>query len=164
MSRRVVALWLAVVVLIGVLLVLVPRGESADATLALRRFLAHAGVRISEGEAPPAPGGTFVLLRDLRDDEDARALLRWAARGGRLVVADPSSPSFACPGSGRRTRSRWSATRPLSRRASPRRSWASAASSPGPPTGCSLRRSPSSRASPPARAGSCWSATTARGS
>jgi hypothetical protein len=91
MSRRVVALWLVAVVLIGVILVLMPRGESADATLALRRFLASSGLRISAGEAPPASGGTFVLLRDLRDEEDARALLRWAARGGRLVVADPSS-------------------------------------------------------------------------
>jgi hypothetical protein len=98
MNRRSIALLGGAVVLLGVLLILLPRGEPPDATLAFRRFLTHAGLRVSEGESPPAPGGTFVLLRDLRDEKDARALLRWVNHGGRLVVADPTSAIVSLSG------------------------------------------------------------------
>jgi len=89
-SRRLVAMWLTIVLLLGVLLALVPRAESVESTLALRRFLAESGYQVSEG-GPPPPGGTYVLLSDLRTPDEDRALLAWAASGGRLVVADPRS-------------------------------------------------------------------------
>ncbi len=60
-------------------------------TLALRRFLASSGLDVRDATVPPAPPGTFVVLEDARDAGEARALLRWARRGGRLVVADPRS-------------------------------------------------------------------------
>jgi hypothetical protein len=91
MSRRMVTVWLAILLLLGVLLVLMPRAESVESTLALRRFLAGAGVEVSEGGPPPEQGGTYVLLDDLRTPDEARSLLAWAAIGGRLVVADPGS-------------------------------------------------------------------------
>lgn len=86
-----VAVWLSIVMLLGVLLVLMPRAESGESTLALRRFLAGAGIEVSQGGLPPSPEGTFLLLHDLRSREEARSLLDWAASGGRLVVADPAS-------------------------------------------------------------------------
>jgi hypothetical protein len=86
-----IAVWLAIVALLGVLVALMPRAESGESTLALRRFLAGSGADVSEGGSPPSPGGTFVLLRDLRTREEARSLLDWASNGGRLVVADPAS-------------------------------------------------------------------------
>lgn len=98
MSRRIAAVWLAVLLLLGVLLVLMPRAESVESTLALRRFLADAGVEVSEGGPPPAPGGTYVLLDDLRTPDEARSLLDWAATGGRLVVADPLSSLVSLAG------------------------------------------------------------------
>ncbi|HWL90516.1 MAG TPA: DUF4350 domain-containing protein [Actinomycetota bacterium] len=82
--------WLCVAVLLGVLAVLMPRAESGESTLALRRFLAGSGVEVSEEGSPP-PAGTFLLLHDLRTREEARSLLEWAAGGGHLVVADPAS-------------------------------------------------------------------------
>jgi hypothetical protein len=96
-SRRAVVLSIVAVGLMSVVLVLMPRGESGDATLALRRFLADMGLRVSEGGTPPDEG-TFVLLQDLRTEQDARSLLRWAGRGGRLVVADPASAIAALSG------------------------------------------------------------------
>jgi hypothetical protein len=91
MSRRSAAIWLTIVLLLGVLIALVPRAESVESTLALRRFLAESGYQVSEGGPPPPPGGTYVLLSDLRTSDEDRALLAWAASGGRLVVADPRS-------------------------------------------------------------------------
>lgn len=69
-------------------------------TLALRRFLLNMGLEVKEGATPPRlrPGlgagraGTFVLLDDKRDRQGAREILRWVSAGGRLVLADPSSP------------------------------------------------------------------------
>jgi hypothetical protein len=90
MSRRLAAMWLTIVLLLGVLIALVPRAESVESTLALRRFLAESGYQVSEG-GPPPRGGTYVLLSDLRTPDEDRALLAWAASGGRLVVADPRS-------------------------------------------------------------------------
>ena len=86
-----IAVWLAIVGLLGVLVLLMPRAESGESTLALRRFLAGSGVDVTEGGPPPSPDGTYVLLHDLRSPEEARSLLDWAETGGRLVVADPAS-------------------------------------------------------------------------
>jgi hypothetical protein len=91
MSRRTATVWVAIVLLLGVLLILMPRAESVESTLALRRFLAAAGLEVSEEGPPPEPGGSYFLLHDLRTPEEARALLDWAAAGGRLIVADPGS-------------------------------------------------------------------------
>lgn len=91
MSRRMVIVWIAIVLLLGVLVALVPRAESTESTLALRRFLAASGRQVSEGGPPPEAGGTYVILHDLRSPDEARSLLAWAASGGRLVVADPRS-------------------------------------------------------------------------
>lgn len=95
MSRRPLVAALAVVALM-VITVLVAGGPSSDdarpgGTLALRRFLAGMGLEVREGEEPPGPPGTFVLLSDLREDAEATALLRWVERGGTLVLADPLS-------------------------------------------------------------------------
>jgi hypothetical protein len=98
MSRRMVAVWLAIVLLLGVLIVLMPRAESVESTLALRRFLDDAGVEVSEGGPPPEGGGTYVLLDDLRTPDEARSLLAWAAAGGRLVVADTGSTLVSLAG------------------------------------------------------------------
>jgi hypothetical protein len=84
-------IWLTIVLLLGVLIALVPRAESVESTLALRRFLAESGRQVSEGGPPPDAGGTYVILHDLRTPDEARSLLAWAASGGRLVVADPRS-------------------------------------------------------------------------
>lgn len=101
MSRRMMAVWIAIVLLLGVLIALVPRAESTGSTLALRRFLAEAGIEVSEGGPPPAAGGTYVLLEDLRTPDEDRALLAWAASGGRLVVADPRSSLVTLSGAAR---------------------------------------------------------------
>jgi hypothetical protein len=85
------AVWIAIVFLLGALIALVPRAESVESTLALRRFLAESGFDVSNGGPPPEPSGTYVLLSDLRTRDEDRALLAWAAAGGRLVVADPRS-------------------------------------------------------------------------
>jgi hypothetical protein len=91
MSRRMAIVWLTIVLLLGVLIALVPRAESVESTLAMRRFLAESGRQVSEGGPPPEEGGTYVILNDLRTPDEARSLLAWAASGGRLVVADPRS-------------------------------------------------------------------------
>jgi hypothetical protein len=93
-----IAVWLTIVILIGLLVMLMPRAESSESTLALRRFLAGSGADVSEGGPPPPPGGTFILLHDLRTREEARSLLDWVATGGRLVVADPASGVVALAG------------------------------------------------------------------
>ena len=98
MSRRTGIVWLAIALLLGVLIVLMPRAESTESTLALRRFLVEAGIEVAEGGPPPEEGGTYVLLDDFRTPDEARALLAWAATGGRLVVADPESTLVALAG------------------------------------------------------------------
>jgi hypothetical protein len=90
-SRRMITVWLSIVALLGVLVLLMPRAESGESTLALRRFLAGSGFDVSEGGPPPSPAGTYILLHDLRTPDEARSLLEWANSGGRLVVADPAS-------------------------------------------------------------------------
>lgn len=98
MSRRMAIVWIAIVLLLGVLIALVPRAESVESTLALRRFLAASGRQVSEGGPPPEAGGTYVILHDLRTPDEARSLLAWAASGGRLVVADPRSTLVSLSG------------------------------------------------------------------
>ena len=83
--------WLAIVFLLVALIALVPRAESVESTLAVRRFLAGSGRQVSDGGPPPEGSGTYVILHDLRTPDEARSLLAWAASGGRLVVADPRS-------------------------------------------------------------------------
>ncbi len=98
MSRRMVVAWLAILLLLGILVVLLPRAESVESTVALRRFLAEAGIDVSDGGPPPDPDGTYVLLDDLRTPDEARSLMDWAASGGRLVVADPRSAIVSLAG------------------------------------------------------------------
>jgi hypothetical protein len=90
--------WLTIVLLLGVLVALVPRAESVESTLALRRFLAGSGRQVSDGGSPPEGPGTYLILHDLRTPDEARSLLAWAASGGRLVVADPRSTLVALSG------------------------------------------------------------------
>lgn len=99
MSRRAIAWWSASVVVLTVAVLALPRGERGEDTLALRRFLANAGFEVREGGEPPA-NGTFILVQDLRDERGARALLRWADEGGRLVIADPVSAVLPLVGAG----------------------------------------------------------------
>jgi hypothetical protein len=70
-----------------------PRGGDAGptGTLALRRLLGSFGRTVTDGDAPPASPGTFVLLYDLRDEEQDGRILEWVRSGGRLVLADPDS-------------------------------------------------------------------------
>jgi uncharacterized protein DUF4350 len=93
--RRLAGLVLAgLVVVTGVLSVWLGRPDSSEegpeGTLALMRFLPRMGVAVSSAETPPRTG-TFVLLRDLRTPREARSLLSWVSKGGRLVVAEPES-------------------------------------------------------------------------
>jgi hypothetical protein len=90
--------WLSIVLLLGVLIALVPRAESVESTLALRRFLAGSGRQVSDGGPPPDGPGTYVILHDLRAPDEARSLLAWAASGGRLIVADPASTIVSLSG------------------------------------------------------------------
>ncbi len=64
---------------------------TVDDALALRRFLSLSGLDVRAAPTPPQPPGAFVLLQDVRDETQAASLLRWAERGGRLVVLDPGS-------------------------------------------------------------------------
>jgi hypothetical protein len=89
MSRRALALWAGIVLIVSAALLLLPRADTDD-TRAYRRYLAHAGYDVRDGGGPPETG-TFILVRDLRDEGEAGALLRWAEAGGRLIVADPTS-------------------------------------------------------------------------
>jgi len=98
MSRRMVVAWVVILLLLGVLIVLLPRAESVESTVALRRFFAEAGMEVSDGGPPPDPDGTYVLLDDLRTPDEARSLMDWAASGGRLVVADPRSAIVSLAG------------------------------------------------------------------
>jgi hypothetical protein len=90
-SRRGLVFWVVAGLVIVLMVVLAPRAESPEATLAVRRYLADIGLQVVDAARLPPPGGTFILLNDLRDGEQAGPLLRWAQRGGRLVVADPGS-------------------------------------------------------------------------
>jgi hypothetical protein len=97
-SRKGVVIWLAVGLGVTALIVTAPRSESPQVTLAVRRYLANMGLQVVDRTQLPPPGGTLILLNDLRDAEQARSLLQWAEDGGRLVVADPSSVILSLAG------------------------------------------------------------------
>jgi hypothetical protein len=81
----------AAVAALAVLVLLTPRSEDPDSTLALRRFLGNLGVDVSERDGLPSADGTLVLLADIRGPDEAQPILDWVDRGGHLVVADPAS-------------------------------------------------------------------------
>jgi hypothetical protein len=89
-TRRRLGVALAVAGLVALVL-LTPRTEDPDSTLALRRFLENLGLDVSEREGLPSAGGTLVLIGDLRGPDEAQPILDWARAGGDLVVADPAS-------------------------------------------------------------------------
>ncbi len=69
-----------------------PSEESGPSgTLVLRRYLALLGRDVTMSDRLPSGPGTFVLLADLRSEDQARPLIRWVEGGGRLVIADPGS-------------------------------------------------------------------------
>ncbi len=76
---------------LAVLVLLTPRSEDPDSTLALRRFLENLGLQVTERDGLPAVGGTLVLVADIRGPEEAQPILDWVEGGGHLVVADPTS-------------------------------------------------------------------------
>ena len=76
---------------LAVLVLLTPRSEDPDSTLALRRFLENLGFQVNERDGLPSAGGTLVLVADIRGPEEAEPILDWVDGGGHLVVADPTS-------------------------------------------------------------------------
>jgi hypothetical protein len=93
-----VAIWLAAASVLAALVLIAPRSERPEDILALPRYLANMGLEVVERAQPPPPGGTLILVNDLRDAREARSLLRWAGRGGTLVVADPNSVILSLTG------------------------------------------------------------------
>ena len=81
----------ATVATLAVLVLLTPRSEDPDSTLALRRYLENLGLEVSERDGLPTDGGTLVLIADIRAPDEAQPILDWAEAGGHLVVADPTS-------------------------------------------------------------------------
>ena len=80
---------LAIVIVTAYLTGRPPRDDAGpDGTLALRRFLDRMGFEVIEAVDPPREG-TFFLLADFRSGGEARRLIDWARRGGKLVVASP---------------------------------------------------------------------------
>ncbi|HEU5002646.1 MAG TPA: DUF4350 domain-containing protein [Actinomycetota bacterium] len=96
--------WVAVAAVVVGAVVLAGPGPSADSgpqgTLALRRLLAGMGLTVRTANRPPAGGGIFVLLADLRTGAQAHNLLGWVQDGGTLVVADPGSTTLGQAGLG----------------------------------------------------------------
>lgn len=76
---------------LAVLVLLTPRSEDPDSTLALRRYLENLGLVVSERDGLPSAGGTLVLVADIRGSDEAQPILDWVDGGGHLVVADPRS-------------------------------------------------------------------------
>lgn len=67
--------------------------------LALRRYLTAMGMQVSDSGTPPAgPGAVFLLLTDLRTQDQAQGLLNWVRDGGTLVIADPASATLDTAG------------------------------------------------------------------
>jgi hypothetical protein len=83
---------------LAALVLLTPRTEDPDSTLALRRFLENLGLEVSERDGLPSSGGTLVLVADIRSPEEAEPILDWVDGGGNLVVADPTSSIVAMVG------------------------------------------------------------------
>lgn len=73
--------------------------KGPQGTLALRRYLTAMGMQVSDGATPPAaPGAVFLLLTDLRTQDQADGLLNWVRDGGTLVIADPASATLEAAG------------------------------------------------------------------
>lgn len=70
-----------------------PNGTGPDGTKGLVLLLREYGATVTVDRGLPGPGVTTALvLRDQLDPARRRALAAWVRAGGRLVVADPSSP------------------------------------------------------------------------
>lgn len=70
-----------------------PRSTAPDGTKALVDTLERLGAEVVvTGDLPDASTAAVLVLSDAFDDATREALRRWAADGGVLVVADPSSP------------------------------------------------------------------------
>jgi hypothetical protein len=89
--RRRHLIWVGALLVLAGLVLLTPTAEDADATVAVRRYLANLAFEVLDDEALPPSDRTLVLLNDVRGEGEAEALLAWAERGGDLVVADPNS-------------------------------------------------------------------------
>ena len=76
---------------LAVAVLLTPRTEDPDSTLALRRFLANLGLEVSERPGLPSADGTLVLIADIRTEDEVHPILDWVRAGGHLVVTDPTS-------------------------------------------------------------------------
>jgi len=68
-----------------------PSSPGPLGTKALVDVLRELNAEVSVGDAPPAGGGTALLLSDNLDPPAREELLGWVRRGGVLVVADPGS-------------------------------------------------------------------------
>lgn len=95
MTRRSIVLLAGLAtLLVGAVILAGPRSTSdtgPGGTLALRRLLRLAGRDVRAGATLPGPPGTFVLLADLRTEDQSAPILDWIREGGRLVLADPGS-------------------------------------------------------------------------
>jgi hypothetical protein len=56
------------------------------------------GSAVRTADTPPDGPAVFVLIKDLRDANQASDLVSWARAGGTLVVADPQSETAAAAG------------------------------------------------------------------
>lgn len=81
-----------------------PRSDGPLGTSALVSLIERLGSDIELSVGLPGPDDDVALvLQDSLDDEQAQKVVDWVARGGRLVVTDPSSrftPPLAGPGIG----------------------------------------------------------------
>jgi Domain of unknown function (DUF4350) len=80
-----------------------PASPGPLGTKALVDVLRELGAQVSVGDAPPAEGGTALLLSDNLDPAARNQLLGWVHGGGTLVVADPGSPISHLEVAGRTT-------------------------------------------------------------
>ena len=70
-----------------------PAGTGPSGARALVLLLGRYGSDVRLVSAVPGPGdGVAVVLRDVTDSSRRGDILAWVRRGGRLVVADPTSP------------------------------------------------------------------------
>lgn len=69
-----------------------PRSSGPIGTKALVDILGELGAEVEIAAGVPDADGTALLLVDQLGETDREALLAWVGAGGRLVVADPSSP------------------------------------------------------------------------
>jgi len=93
-TRRLVLILVAVAAGIAILIASAPEYAGSGRLLILHRFFSRVGVSVSDAATPPSEG-TFLLLLDRRDPAQEDQLLAWVEGGGRLVVADPTSPLLA---------------------------------------------------------------------